>query len=301
LIFLALCLWPGAAKAITVSPLIIDYSVSPGESTTSAISLFNEGDAAINVSVSLETFRPQGTTGEAQIVPAAENNQAINWLKVPAGNMLIKSKEQVKFPITLSIPASAEPGGYYLAIMSEAKAAGSRPDQLSLMSRVGTLVFLNVKGEIKEDLQIDKFSLSAGKLLPSAYRSFNLLLTNQGNVHAQPQGFIIIRNWLGQTVMVLPVNQEAGRILPRSSRSWQISWPLKQNWSKKWWQGLGREWDNFYCGPYRAVAEISYGQTQKKQLSRTLDFWLWPVRTIVLIVLIIVIVILGKIFLFKRR
>ena len=77
LIFISLWLWPGAADR-PVSPLIIDYSLNPGESTTSAISLFNEGNADINVGVKLETFKPKGSNGEAQIVPAAEDNQAVN-------------------------------------------------------------------------------------------------------------------------------------------------------------------------------------------------------------------------------
>lgn len=305
LFILVICgclLLPFAAKAVTISPLIINLSGDPGQTAASELMLYNEGDAEIIISSQVETFQPKGENGEAEIVPADVSNQAIAWVKLPFKSTTLKPKQQIRVPLSVNIPSTADVGGYYLAVMFAAKNSDSGSGPVAISSRVGALVFLTVNGSATEDLQLREFKHAAQKLSAPLPLEFSVRLENQGNIHLQPQGFIIIRDVFGRIAKTLPFNADGGRLLPGSFRSWQVSLPAEEKTSAKFpWPALAQEWDNFYLGPYTAVLDISYGETQKKLTSLPVTFWMIPVRILSLIFIFILVLIVVKLFLIKKK
>jgi hypothetical protein len=63
---------------ITTSPVSADLKVSPGKSVTTTISVQNNAAKPITIQLQLQTFKPYGENGRAQVIPPKPNSAYIS-------------------------------------------------------------------------------------------------------------------------------------------------------------------------------------------------------------------------------
>ncbi len=206
-----------------------------------------------------------------------------DYLKFASSTFVINHAERVTIPVTISIPTDAQPGGLYGSVVISTvttgkeqvlegqSSAGTNP----IITRIGSLLFIRVAGDVKENLELKKFSLkNDSHIIGSGPVNFDLLYANNGTVHENPKGFIYIKNIFGAEIGKVEV--EPWFVLPDSLRQREVLWRSP-----------------FLFGRYVATAEINKGYNAQKD-SVSVTFWVipWKLMTLILVVLIVIVAII---------
>lgn len=302
--FLAGFLLSQSAQATTISPLIVEIDLDPGQVDQTIMKIFNETDQDLYLNGSIETFQPKGEGGEAEILPADVANESISWLKLPLNSIALNPGEAIQVPLIIDIPSNAGVGGYYFAIMWETVAGPKlENNQVGISSRVGTLILLKINGEVQEELKISSFNLkNKGKFYNSLPIVFLSHLKNSGNIHLKPQGHITIKNIFGQVSEVLPFNNQNGNILPQSIRRFETTWPNNLSSDKhNFLSGLKFEFKNFIFGKFTAQLQLDYGSQPQRNYSEEIGFWIIPWRISLSLLVVVILFLVIRIIGFKKR
>lgn len=209
-----------------------------------------------------------------------------DYITVEQPRFTLGHAERARVLVTISIPPDAEPGGLYGSVLTQITsktvegATGSAG--AAIISRIGTLFFVRVPGEVTEDGSLEEFSIGPDdrKFLAGDPVNFHILFENNGSVHLNPYGLITIKNILGDTVGEREV--EPWFVLPDSLRLREVEWsrPL-------------------LVGRYTATAQINRGYDDIIDES-TISFWVLPWKLILLIVAILAVLILLIYFVMSR-
>jgi hypothetical protein len=269
----AVLLVPALTSAITVGPAKLEYTVDPGSVVNGELYLKNEQAEEQTYYPSYEAFTEQNGVK----VFIKSDSLLASWIDTEE-SVTLKPGEDRKFPFTMTIPADAPPGGHFAIIWWSTNPPNTSGDQqVSIQTRAGILVYVNVRGNATESAKISAFNTANNKtLLGSAQQNFTLQITNDGNTYIKPEGTITISSLFGRVRDTLPINQKGLQILPKSYRTFEDSA----------WQGAG-----FYFGPYKVSANVLYGEGSAKQATES--FWLWIIPWKPLVIGIVIIILLG--------
>ena len=280
---------PQLTGATTLSPVIIDAKLDPGEAGAYEIRLYNETNQDLFLEAQVEKFAPQGETGEAKILPPDVADKSVTWLKLANNSLVLKPGETTLMPLIIQVPKTADVGGYYLALMwkSAPGPKAKQSDQALIASRVGTLILLQVNGQVNQSLEVVDFGLKDNnKFYNSLPIDFFIRLKNTGNVHQRPQSSLVIKDFLGRTVEILPLNYSSSAILPQTTRIFEA------NWGESNFQNiLIKQLTNFRIGRFSAKAIIDYGNNQNIT-SEMVYFWIWPWQIFLLMLAVILLIII---------
>jgi len=267
-------------RALSISPLIFDFSVEPGDSLKNSIRLYNPSEDPVTVTMAVEDFLPTGESGEVQIVdlsPEMEKTYSlINWVKIEPVTLEIYPRQEKFISFTVEVPVDVEPGGKYGAIIANLSSPGSINGP-SILQKIASLLLLTVAGEVEEKLLVTKFS--GPNFQEYGPINFLLQLENQGTVHLRPRGFVTITDWQNKKVVDLPLPQNA--VMPGAKRIINIVWPEKN-----------------IIGRYTATLVGSYGSANKPFVA-SLTFWIWPWK--ISLVIFIIFVLLLILFIRARK
>lgn len=263
-----------------VGPGKVDVELSPGESRTFEITVANRLGSARTFMVSKEDFR--GSTDPDQTVVLLGDDRSPYSLRdhisLSGERIELAQGVEAHIPVTISIPANAAPGGSYgsviVSVLPEGTVSNAALGPLSeVITRVGTLFFVRVKGSAMESGHLDKFMIAGNERVFSDKRTilFDILYKNDGNVHLNPSGTVTVSNTLGRQVAYIKVDPWFA--LPQSLRFREVSWDPP-----------------FLLGRYVATVDIDLGyggNTDKAEIV----FWVIPWKTILLVILVMTIVI----------
>lgn len=291
-----------SVDAIALQTLKIEQEVVPGGQIATVIKLFNDQEAPLVIYPSIEGFTDSGDeTGNPTFMPIdSDINDLPNWIIFNEEKYVIPVGERIEVPIVIDIPKNAEPGGHYATIFFSSVPTGSDNGTVQLGSRIGTLVILDVEGEVYEEVNLLSFQTK------DEQKSFNHLpilfetrLENKGNVHVKPSGSIVIKNIFGMTAVELEFNSQDGNILPKTIRKYSDLW-IKDDSSldnEGFFGRLSMEWNNFALGYYRASVDMEVGRNVDHRLEASYGFWVWPWRVLLIaVVLLIVLLLVFKIY-----
>lgn len=291
------------AHAVTLIPPSFEFSVQPGETIETKVKLFNETAEAITQYPSTANFSAKDETGTPSFASEADRIDLASWIQVDAGPYTLQPGERIEIPTKINVPLDAEPGGHYAGIFfSSASPEATAGGQIAISAKLGSLVLVRVAGVIREAGSIEEFSLSSEEgLLTSLPVDLTIRVQNDGNVHFRPTGNVTIRNILGGTSAVLPINQAQGAVLPSSIRKFDASWERQPVESEKlsFFQGFANEWKNFGLGAYTANVDLTYGQGGKT-LNATIQFWVLPWRVLLVTIIGLALLVFLIIFLIRR-
>ncbi len=265
--------------SFSITPTIFDMMAEPQQAWSSGVKVINNNDFELTVYATAVNFVPQGERGHGAFLPIApteEGTTLASWMTLPEEAIVIPKESSVVVPVQISIPADASPGGHYAAVMIGTKPPveeGSLEIQTSQI--ITALFFVRVAGAVVEDGFIRTFR-PAHWFATSPTMDFMLRFENKGTVHLQPQGEIRITNMWGKERGIIPINHETnfGNVLPNSIRLFEYSW-----------RGEASVLD---IGRYTADLSLAYGGATRNFETRTVSFWVIPLKPVLITLLVLV-------------
>ncbi|MEK7478252.1 MAG: hypothetical protein AAB645_02710 [Patescibacteria group bacterium] len=288
--FLAsVAVFPGGVEAaplptpgmFAVSPTRNEIRLNPGESTIKNIYITNKLGRDADFKIEIEDI--SGTKNLSQVIayygtglgPYSIKNYVIvndSVVNVPAGGTKA-------IPIMISLPKNAKPGGFYggvfFSVVNNAQTSGGA----KIINRLGSLLFLRVKGEVMEKGEVKIFNIIGGRhyLFTNNPIDFQVVFANTGNIYLNPYGVVEIKNAKGQVLENYTI--DPWFVFPDSERARQIHWTHK-----------------FLVGRYTASLLLNVGYTENHTETANWDFWIIPWWIIVLaaVSVIFIIIVLFK-------
>ncbi len=285
------------AVTLSVSPTLFEMSASPGQEWKSNVRVINVNDFDLTVYPDVVNFAPKGEAGDGLFLPIFESETQgktlAEWVDISRNPIVIPRQQSVDIPFTVLVPADANPGGHFAAILVSTKPPTIDPGvpRVQTSQMVTSLFFVRIAGEVNESGSIREF-ITTKSFLTKPEATFELRFENNGNVHLQPQGDIRIYNMWGQDRGVIPINRQShfGNVLPNSIRKFNFVWT--------------GEWALADIGRYSAVATLGYGTDVRKFVSSKTYFWVIPLKEFSLILLglgVTVSIIVWLVRLYVRR
>ncbi|HET8709448.1 MAG TPA: hypothetical protein VFL85_04165, partial [Candidatus Saccharimonadales bacterium] len=274
---------PGSGQALEISPPAITMSGNPGQTLRAQISLRDVSQGNLLVSNQINDFVAAGEDGTPKILMGKDANDSPfsmrKWV-VPLPKMLLEPRQIKTLPVIIHIPKNASPGGHYGVIRFSGTAPNVKGSGVALSASLGALMLITVKGPITEKLSLQELSVAKlnkdnslgqpAKLFESAPLGFIEKIKNEGNVHEQPAGNVIIKDMFGKPVAGVNINLPPRNILPDSTR--RFTQPLDKS-------VIGNK---RLFGHYTATMTLKYGKGQT--LTAKTAFWVIPWKLILAII-----------------
>ena len=281
-------------SGLSISPTRTELSIKPGQAGTVSITLKNVTKGDVNAKALVNDFDSDNDTGEPKLITDESKQSAASIRNFLLGldDIPLKSGQQKDIIIPVQIPSDASPGAYYGVIRYQAVPVndGSQgAGQVALTASVGSLVLIEVPGNITEKIQITSVKPylsngNSGSIFTKKPSLVGIHIKNLGNSFAKPFGQVQIQNMSGKQVYAYELNNSTprGNILPNAQRTFKDE--LK---------GVSAP------GRYKIVANISYG-SGGEVLNYTSTFWYLPVWLLILIALVVLSLIGAASYLFRR-
>ena len=268
---------------LSAMPPRLEITVAPGKLVTKEIKVRNESNVVKLVTTSSSDFIVTDDKGTP--IQISENNldqnrwAASSWIQVSPSKLQIKPGETKSIVVSVLVPVDALPGGHYAMILhTPNNEAIINQTGASVQANVGTLVYVTVPGDIKQDAFVKIFS--APNFSEYGPINFSTTVSNLSDIHIAPFGSITVKNWLGGKTAQLPLIST--NIFPYTSRD------FTNTLTNKW-----------LFGRYTATFNANYG-TANQVLLASLVFWVIPWKLILL--LIVAAILIGVIiYLIKTR
>ncbi len=280
---------------MTVSPVRVELSGDPGTTVGSSFKVTNEEKEIKTLYTAFENFEALGESGSPSF--KVGNEGLASWLNAPK-SIEVQPGETKTIDYSVTIPAGTEPGGYFAAIFLGTQPPASNPTEVSIGSRIGTLLLFRVNGNIAENGNLLEFSTKNKQVWFNALPiNFFYRFQNSGNDRILPKGSITVKNMIGRSTRVLDANPGEGNILPKSIRRFEVWWPLKnstdiipkpQPENQRFFEAVSYQWHNFAFGRYKAVLSLNYGSKDETVASHFVIYiFPWQLLLIELLVIII--------------
>jgi hypothetical protein len=265
---------PGSG--LSISPLHNQLNLDPGQAATIKLNLKNITTNPILAKAFVNDFTADNDTGNPVIV--TDPNKTLptsikKFVKTENVQLAVGEKKEVAVPI--QIPSDAAPGAYYGIIRYRAIPTGSQAPgegQVSLSASVGTIVLIQIKGNLVEKAQLSSLNVyrdnNSGTFFFQKPNKVGVGIANLGNSFVQPFGKVVITDMSGKQVYSQEVNNTDPRsnVLPGSKRV------FKDNI-----KGISKP------GRYTVSASISFGDGSNVLVSQK-HFWYITGWALVLVV-----------------
>lgn len=254
-----------------LDPAKMEFALEPGETAERTIYITSRVPEETLFGIEVEDFVGSKNPETPLILLGKDSIEKSPYsfrdnIVVPDETFSLKLGEKAAVPIKIQIPKDAAPGGYYASVIVTNKPekdkignAGART-----VSRVGSLLFIRVKGQVKEDGRLEGFRISGPSdrwLFSQAPKAFEILFANDSNVHLVPRGNIDITNIFGRKIEGVKIDPFF--TLPNSLRSREILWS-----------------GNALLGRYKATIYLERGYDNLSD-TKEVVFWVIPWKFIV--------------------
>ena len=274
-----------SAFALTASPAKLEITGDPGTILTGTIELYNEKSRNQTVYTSFENFESNDDTGTPRFIGADEG--LATWMNAPA-SISLDAQERTEVTYTISIPASAEPGGHFAAIFFGNQPLQSDGSAVSIGGRLGILILLRVNGDVPESGGILDFEATDQQhfyLMPPI--EFMYRFSNTGGDRAVPRGDIELHNTFGMVRDRVNANPKEGSVLPNTARKFINTWERKGEEPHGFFATARSQFRQFHFGWYTARLNVHWGQSGQESVA-TYSFFIFPWQVLLLGIIIIV-------------
>ena len=177
----------------------------------------------------------------------------------------LKAGQQMILPVTVDVPADAEPGGRYASVIISNEALHGGAGGSNTVARLTALFFVRIPGAANTAGAVDRFLVSAahGVFFDPSSIPFDLYFRNTGDVHLDPEGHIAISNIYGMNVGDIRINPFF--VMPQSLRYRQVVWTHQ-----------------FLIGRYSATLTLNRGFASSSDV-RVVTFWVLPWQPIAIL------------------
>ena len=277
----------GGNADLSISPAIIDEKAKARDIIKESVTITNTSNHKLLLYPSVFNVRPgSGQEGFHPAVTASDRSDSLaNWIELSRGVIELNPGEERQVPFTIRVNLNAVPDAYH-AVVSFSD-GGTRESAEASGALAATTINVEVQADIKEDIQLKKFSTD-NLVFSGDDVLFKYQLENIGNQGLSPKGEIRIYNRRGEEVASIDVNQEGKVISPAQVGQLATVWNAVSGF-----------------GQYKAVLSIKYGTVHPETIEDTVFFWILPWQELLglFIASLITIVVLALYFnrWFERR
>lgn len=262
----ALPLFAQEDVGVKMQPTLIEERVDPGAAVGGNISITNVSNDTQTYFLIARDVDAVDLEGRPTFKAPDETGMMLSsWVSMELESVTVNPNQTVRVGYTIIIPENAPPGGHFAGIFADRRADEIAESGAGVGFQVGTLMNIQVNGEILEDVQIREFSTTQA-FYTTPEVAFTALIENNGTVLQRPRGALIVTDMLGNDVATLTVNDNAGGVLPNSDRLFNIDWT-----------GEG-----FHFGRYDALMSLGYGIQDSSTVFRETSFWIIPVKELLI-------------------
>lgn len=250
--------------SLGVTPAIVEVILDPKKPSQRIIILTNLTNYALPIKTLKESFTPK----EKLEIPKGQLDMydASSWISLSEKDtdFIMQPKEIRKIRVTVTQSKKATPGGHYASLIFQplVPEQAVAQDSVYVFARVAVLFFMQVKGDIVEDLSIEKTDIK--KVYKTTPIIFGIDLKNNGNTHIRPNGMIQIFQQ-GSSKPFANVTLKPSLVLPGTTKHFEAEWNGSQAW-----------------GNYKAKAVINYSADNKVLESKLFSFSIFPYISVLL-------------------
>jgi hypothetical protein len=277
-----------SGQGLAVSPPIISASANPGQSIVVQVNVQNITNSPLIMNSAADDFGAKDENGNPQLLfdEKTSTRYSLKFWIAPIESPIIQPKTRITVPVTIDVPANAEPGGHYGVIQLTGKAPNVSGSGVALSASIGVLVLLTVNGTVVQHLSPVDVTIShnnkAGNFFEYGPLTFAERIKNDGNLHEAPSGNITITNLFGGKPIVIGVNGARGNILPDSIRK------FSQDYAK-----------TSLFGYFTIKGSLTY-DTNKTIVLPATSFWVIPYRLLIGVIAALVVLFFLLRFALKR-
>jgi hypothetical protein len=210
-----------------ITPVRYDVTVDRGTSRTFEVSVTNRHISPITLKTVFENIVATNDDGgtAAATGPVAWNLQ--QYTTVNTNPFTLAPRETRKIPVTVTIPQSASPGGYYGWVRFTPTQRTDLPP-VAIQGDISELFLVRVPGQTTEGGSIQDFQLNRGDGAKTNWLFFGTdgyFLTrihNSGNVHFSTAPHIVATDQFGKTA--IDSNAPAENVFPQGDRKFETKW-----------------------------------------------------------------------------
>jgi len=272
------------ANGFQISPVLSELTINKGQSQTAEVTVTNPTNVVSNAQVVVDDFTASsdesGTPKLLLYGQVANPRQNFKTLVSPIPNITIPPKGTTIINVTLTVPATANSGGYYGVIRLIQVASSNSAGNVGLTASVGTLFLVTVPGNLTEKLDLIQLSAArnsqASSLIVSGTPQVLTRLDNVGDIHVQPFGKVTIKDTFGKVVASFEFNNTdpRGNVLPNSIRKFINNLP-------------NRTW----LGHYTISESLGYTSGGGNLIIASAGFWYLPIWLISLLAIVVILIV----------
>ncbi|MDD3190971.1 MAG: hypothetical protein PHI66_04770 [Candidatus Pacebacteria bacterium] len=275
-----------------LGPSKIELDISPGEGMGRNIMITNRLGRTMDFKIEVEDFSGSYDFDNPVVWFGSEDGPypLRNYITPEIEEFTLEQGQRIVIPVEINIPEDSEAGGLYASVLvsnvpSENEIEKNKGGAIAV-SRLGTLFFVKVEGNINEYGFLKDFKTADGRnVYEKGPVSFAAVFQNEGNVHLSPYGKIEIKNILGKRVGEIEV--ENFITMPNSARERIL------------------EWDGgFLLGKYTASLTLDKNYQSGSEINteeyRSVSFWVIPWKTIAPVMIVIVVILYMIKYILKK-
>ncbi|MFA6526579.1 MAG: hypothetical protein WCT26_04175 [Candidatus Buchananbacteria bacterium] len=181
-----------------------EVQLSAGDQAIRSVSLTNRSGADLFFTVGVEDFSASAKAEQNIDLLGAQMGlySLKDYLKLEAMSFTLHHGERITMPISINIPQNAQPGGLYGAVTFSAKladAGSAGSSKIQVVSRLASLFFVRVKGEVTESGELLDFNSSKAFYFGGPV-AFEFNYKNTGSIYLNPYGELKITDVFGREV-----------------------------------------------------------------------------------------------------
>lgn len=134
------------SRGLVLWPNRIQLEARPGESLQANVHLLNETGRPVAVLVAIGDFAQDEKAGLVFYRAGCLSNSCAQWALLDGDPTPLGNEEQLDFPVTLNVPASAPSGGYYASLFFKL-VESSEGSWVDLAASLTCLLYVKVNGD----------------------------------------------------------------------------------------------------------------------------------------------------------
>ena len=276
--FLSFFIFVLDVQAVTVSPLRQAIVIEPGEQTTVLMRVKNDSDEKKNFGLSVDSFDIDEGTGAAVF---GSRDESIAWVKPKNKFINLDAGEELEIEFLVNVPVGAHVRSRYLGLFVGSAAEGG--GNVSVQSRVGSLLFLHMTGSLSEEMSQQIFTTNKRFYFQNPIEVF-VQLRNDGTLHTVPTGKIELVDRGGSVISTLSFNKKNKKVLPNTN------WKQDYVFDSLSWRNIG---------PVEVRMDVLYGVTGQT-FSSILVIWFLPWQFLAILLGVVVVYLWLMIHMKKR-
>lgn len=217
------------SESITASPGTQDpYNIDAGDSVEGSFKVINSGETTYDFTVYAKPYSVSGNNYSPNYDDTgAARADAYEWITLDTTEGTLEPGESAVIDFTINVPESAGLGGHYAVLFANTKVPEDYEGQVSREKRVGSIVRVNVNGDIKEEGSVVGDLIPFFQPSPPLISSFDV--KNSGNVDFTVKSSLTITDVFGN---VKYANNKSNIVYPDTTRT------IEQNWDGASWIGF---------------------------------------------------------------